>query len=329
MPLDASSLPKPGRWRLPCPGTFALLVLFTCAAPLTGQSPRQVAITIDDLPTVAAGPGADAQEIVTDALLRALVDAGVRATGFVNEIKLDSAGVPSERGTRLLEAWIDAGQDLGNHTYSHLWFFESDAERFIADIERGEQVWRPLMEARGPFVPYLRHPRLNTGPTAEERARVEQYLDAVGYRVAPVTIDNYDYLFANAYARSLERGDAARAAQIGEAYLVYMDRVFAFYESQSVTILGYEPPQVLLLHANRLNADHLPRLLGRIRDRGYDFVPLGQALEDEAYDRPDAFVGRQGITWLHRWAITAGMPGETFRGEPTVPEWIVELASSD
>ncbi len=296
---------------------------------LTAQATRAVAITIDDLPTVAAGPGADADEIVTAALLRTLADFDITATGFVNEIKLDSAGVPSGRGRRLLEAWIEAGQDLGNHTYSHLWFYEADAAAFIADIERGEQVWRPLMEARGAFVPYLRHPRLNTGPSAEARAEVEGWLDSVGYEVAPVTIDNYDFLFANAYARTLERGDHAEADRIAEAYIDYMDRVFAFYEAQSVAILGYEMKHVLLLHANRLNADHLPRLLGVIRDRGYDFVPLGEALTDPAYDRPDDFVGRAGITWLHRWAITAGMPGETFRGEPTVPEWIAELAGSD
>jgi peptidoglycan/xylan/chitin deacetylase (PgdA/CDA1 family) len=308
---------------------LAALVLGTPPTQVAAQTSRAVAITIDDLPTVAAGPGADANEIVTEALLRTLVEHGITATGFVNEIKLDSAGMPSGRGRRLLEAWIEAGQDLGNHTYSHLWFYESDPAAFIADIERGERVWRPLMEARGPFVPYLRHPRLNTGPTAEARAVVEGYLDSVGYEVAPVTIDNYDYLFANAYARTLGRGDAEQAERIADEYVAYMDTVFGFYESQSMAILGYEPKQVLLLHANRLNADHLHRVLARLRDRGYDFVTLGEALEDEAYDRPDAFVGRMGITWLHRWAITAGMPGSTFRGEPPVPDWIVELAESE
>jgi len=265
---------------------------------------------------------------VTHAILRALRDAGAPAIGFVNEIKIDSAGRPSSRGVSLLREWVDAGQTLGNHTYSHLWFYESDAQAFIADVVRGERVWRPLMEGTGPFTPYLRHPRLNTGPSAEERAAVERFLDSVGYVVAPVTIDNYDFLFANAYAGALRRDDGPQATSIGRAYLEYMDHVFAYYEEQSVAIVGYELPQILLLHANRLNADYLPALLQMIRTRGYEFITIDQALEDPAYSRSDGYVGRAGITWLHRWAITERMPRTVFAGEPTVPDWVQALAAA-
>jgi hypothetical protein len=32
-----------------------------------------------------------------------------------------------------------------------------------------------------------------------------------------------------------------------------------------------------------------------------------------------------GMTWLHRWAITAGKPRAIFTGEPAVPEWIEQM----
>ena len=155
-----------------------------------------------------------------------------------------------------------------------------------------------------------------------------KYLDSIGYAVAPVSIDNNEYLFANAYARSLGRGDHEIASRIGDAYLVYMDSIFAYYEEQSIRILGREPAHVLLLHANRLNADYLAPLLSRIQARGYVFVPMDEALRDPAYALPDEYVGRAGITWLHRWAITEGLPPSTFQGEPPVPDWVLEAGGS-
>jgi hypothetical protein len=47
---------------------------------------------------------------------------------------------------------------------------------------------------------------------------------------------------------------------------------FAHFEARSRAVLGREVPQVLLLHANRLNADHLEALLDRTRARGYRFL---------------------------------------------------------
>ena len=47
------------------------------------------------------------------------------------------------------------------------------------------------------------------------------------------------------------------------------------------------------------------------------------ALEDPAYDLPDEYVGRRGISWLQRWAVTKGLdPGE----QPDAPAWLRETA---
>jgi hypothetical protein len=55
-----------------------------------------------------------------------------------------------------------------------------------------------------------------------------------------------------------------------------------------------------------------------IEDQGYRFIALDEALEDPAHELPDTFVGRGGIGWLHRWALTAGRKGKFFAGEPEV-----------
>jgi hypothetical protein len=83
---------------------------------------------------------------------------------------------------------------------------------------------------------------------------------------------------------------------------------------------------VLLLHASRLNADAFDGLAGMLERRGYRFVPIEEALSDPAYDSRDTYAGPAGITWLHRWAITAGVSPKVFSGEPEVPGWVAEAA---
>ena len=170
---------------------------------------------------------------------------------------------------------------------------------------------------------FFRHPFLHTGRSLDDRRRFEGFLAERGYRVAPVTIDNYDYLFAAAYDLA---PDPATRGRVADEYIRYMEAVTAYYEQQSVAIVGREIPQVLLLHANHINAEHFGRLAQMYRGRGYTFVPLEQALADSAYASPDTYTGPAGITWLHRWALTAGKRGAIFAGEPEVPDWVQTLS---
>lgn len=55
------------------------------------------------------------------------------------------------------------------------------------------------------------------------------------------------------------------------------------------------------------------------RRRGYTFVTLGRALEDPAYQLPETYVGRRGVSWIHRWATSKGMAAKR---EPDPPQWV-------
>jgi hypothetical protein len=127
-------------------------------------------------------------------------------------------------------------------------------------------------------------------------------------------------MFAYVYANGLER-DPALARRAREEYVPYMESVIAFFEKRSVEVVGREFPQVLLMHANRLNAETMPDLLAMLRRRGYRFVSLDEALQDAAYSLPEHYVGRNGFSWIHRWSQTKGMAN---RGEPDEPAWLRE-----
>lgn len=291
-------------------------------AALGCEPPRRVAITIDDLPFVSANAlPVEEVYIRTERLLRHLQRRAVPAVGFVNEGKVYEGENEDPARVALLELWLDAGMELGNHTYSHLDLHGTPLEEFQEGVLRGEVVTRRLMWARGGVARFFRHPFLHTGRDLRTKEALSSFLSRHGYRVAPVTIDNYDYLFARAY----DLAEAGEKGRISEAYLRYMSAVVEFYEGQSRAILEYEPPQILLLHASSLNAENLGRLLDSLGEKGYRFVSLDEALRDPAFSRPDAYVGPGGITWLHRWAITRGLPKSTFAGEPEPGAFLTEL----
>lgn len=297
------------------------------AEPLAPEAEpgRTMAITIDDLP-VGRGHSLAHQQRVTRDLLAQIEAAGVPVIGFVNEGKLDQGSGEREARTDLLRAWVDAGHELGNHTYGHPSLFNTPLAEFQDHVVRGEPVTRVLLAARGSAptdsLRYFRHPYLNVGPDLETKRAFEDWIRARGYTVAPVSHDNAEYVYAYAYDIALERGDTDLQARIADAYIAYMDTTAAYFEGLSRDLFDREIAGILLIHSNALNADHLGRLVGAFRARGYRFVPLGEALQDPAYTSEDTYVGRAGMSWLQRWAITRGVP---FSSEPLAHEWVQAL----
>ena len=290
-----------------------------------GAAPsRQVALTFDDLPGQVIERRAEVFDSILSGIVAGLAQFDAPAVGFVNEGKLYREFSLVADRISVLDDWLEAGHELGNHTFSHPDLHTTPVPEFVEDIERGRLVIEPLSNRHGTPYRYFRHPMLHTGESREVREDVDRHLQYRGYQVAPVTIDNQEWIFARAYDNALHVGDGDLAARVVAAYLPYMDSIFGYYEQQSVAILGYELPQVLLLHANRLNARVLPDLLNGFVARGYSFVTLEEALEDPAYRRPNEYVGPAGITWLHRWALADGHRGAFFAGEPPVPPFVEE-----
>ena len=307
---------------------LAALVPAVDAVPQTRAPDRMVAVTFDDLPATPAGvvdnDMAGLQEL-TRKLLTAVRTHSVPAVGFVNEghLFVDRRGPGDvDRRTGLLRMWLDAGLELGNHTYSHRDLNTTPLDQFQADVLRGETVTRALLKGRAQRLRYFRHPFLHVGSDLKVRRAFEGFLSSHGYTVAPVTVDNDDFVYAAAYAKALRRGNPAAAARIADDYLRYMEQVFTFFEDVSRRVTGREVPQILLLHANSLNADRFDALAQALKQRGYRFVSVAQALEDPVYRSRDEFVGAPSNSWFNHWEITAGRPPVP---TPAPPEWISAL----
>lgn len=284
---------------------------------------RYIAITIDDLPVVTIEDGLPVRQEITKKLLAKITAAKVPAIGFVNENKLYTNGKLDDAKVKLLQAWLDAGLELGNHTFSHLSLNSNSLEKYEDEILKGETVTKQLLAAKNRQIRYFRHPYLMTGKTLETKQKLAEFLAAHGYTIAPVTYDNDDYVFARVYDLAKRNGDNKLREQVAEAYVPYLESKFDYWERQSVKLFGREPKQILLLHANSINADYFDKVAEMLKRRGYKFVTLDEALKDDVYKLPDTWVNNAGISWLHRWAIEKGKD-QVLKDEPDVPAFVMK-----
>lgn len=301
---------------------LTLLISFSASARAQ-QAQRFIAVTIDDLPVVSLQKDLKTRQEITRKLLEHIKNAKVPAIGFVNENKLYAAdGSRAEAEIDLLRAWLDAGLDLGNHTFSHLGLRDKLLEKYQDEILRGETITKELLAAKNKRMRYFRHPYLMTGESLKTKRKLAEFLAARGYTIAPVTFDNDDYIFARVSDVAVQRGDEKLRERVGAAYVPYLENKFDYWERQSIKIFGREPKQILLLHANSINAEYFDRVAEMLKKRGYQFVTLEEALKDEAYRQPEEFKGKWGISWLTRWALAKGQ-NSVLPNDPTVPDFIL------
>lgn len=306
---------------------FLLILLIASAlVPTPAQKPnRTIAVTIDDLPVVSTRRDLKNRQEITKKLLGHIKKAKVPAIGFVNESKLYRDDKRVEAEVDLLRMWIDAGLELGNHTYSHRSSDAISVEDYTADILRGETITKELLKAKNREIRYFRHPFLQTGSDMQVKTAIYKFLAEQNYTVAPITFDNADYIFSRAYDNAFDKKDKKLMKQVGDAYVPYMEKKLDYWERQSIKLLGREMSQTLLIHANFINSDYFDDLAAMFRKRGYRFVTLEEALKDEAYRLPDNFTRRAGISWLHRW--TLDKRGEyVLPDEPMVPEFVLKAS---
>jgi peptidoglycan/xylan/chitin deacetylase (PgdA/CDA1 family) len=302
---------------------FSLVFLFFTVSVIAQT--RQIAVTIDDLPVVSPRNDLKVRQEITKKLLKHIKKAKVPAIGFVNENKLYKDDKRDEPQVDLLRMWLDSGLELGNHTFSHMSLHDNPLEKYKADILKGEIITKEILQAKSLKMRYFRHPYLWTGLSLETKKDLGIFLSEHNYTIAPVTIDNSDYIFASAYEKAFAKNDKKLMKQIGDAYVPYLESKMDYWERQSNKLFNREIKQILLLHANFINSDYFDDIAKMLKKRKYKFVTLEDALKDEAYKLPDNFVRRNGISWLHRWAIDKDREN-ILPDEPKVPEFVLKAS---
>lgn len=243
-----------------------------------------VALTFDDLPAAGSLPAGQNRSKVTAALAAALKAAHLEGTyGFVNAVKLEN----DPDAQQALHTWVDAGMNIGNHTWSHKSLTDNTVEAFASEIAMDEPALAEYGQVRD--WRWFRYPFLWEGDTLEKRHAVRGYLKEHGYRVAQVTLDFEDYAWNDAYARCTAKPDAEALAWLRQSYLDTAAEYIRLGREEEQIAFGREIPNVLLLHATAFTTLMLPELIDLLRRQGFSFAGLAEVEREPAYAMdPDA-----------------------------------------
>ncbi len=304
-----------------------LIILFLTLSWMSFGQQKQVCFTLDDLPVVSYGINDSTyQKELFHKIIRSLKTNNVPAIGFVNERKLYLNGKVLVWQVQLLKSWTANGLELGNHTFSHPDYNSVPFRAFTADAIKGEPILKKVLKEKDQQLKYFRHPFLHVGNSKAKADSLTDFLTKRNYVAAPVTIDNEDYLFALAYKRAKDKKDEALAGKIGQDYIAYMEKKLKYYEMLSNQLFGRNISHTLLMHSSLINADYLDSLIAMYKSNNYTFVSLGDALKDPAYKTEITVFGNWGISWMDRWALSAGKKGDFFKEDPATPDYIKKMA---
>jgi uncharacterized protein (TIGR02246 family) len=260
---------------------------------------RPVLVTVDDLPIALGSMHEDPaeRERITRKLLANFERHGIRAVGMVTW-----RNVRGPADLELLEMWLEAGHELGNHSYSHPDYTRTGIEEYVADVERGRVELAGFLESHDQAVRFFRFPMLHEGDTPQKLEAMREYLKRTGQRNLPVTYDNQDWSYERPWIRARRAGDDAAMAEVAEDYLAALRLSIRHHERTGDRLIERELPQILLLHANEVGGALGDRLFSWLERTGHRFVTVDELLADPIFDEEHTFVGPAGYGLWDRLA---------------------------
>jgi peptidoglycan/xylan/chitin deacetylase (PgdA/CDA1 family) len=268
----------------------ALLVPVLKSATLFPQHKRpEIAFTFDDPRTDSSG-GLVWQEI-NERILGALAKHRIKAVLFVTGKRADS-----DAGRSLIAAWDRAGHAVGNHSYSHFYFNNTEIglAQFESDIVRDE----PLIHDCRHFVRLFRFPYFKEGDTAEKRDGARSFLREHGYRIGRATIDASDWAISGRLEKRMESDRKADTARYGEFLKQHIWERAQYYDSLGRRVLNHPVRHTVVLHHNVLNALFLDQLIALFVERGWKPIDAVHAYEDPVYDlQPKTLPAGESLIW--------------------------------
>jgi len=237
-----------------------------------------VALSFDDLP--AAGgilPGTTRVKIARDLTTELKAHRLKGVYGFV----VGSDLVDDPDVDEALRIWLDAGMNIGSHTYTHPSLSDVTAEAYLHDIALDEPVLKKYAGKRDWH--WFRYPYLCEGDTLQKRRAVRSWLQAHHYRIAEVTLNFNDDDWQDAYGRCVVLHDNTSIQWLRQSYLANAEQFIRVGRQEEQIVFGHEIPNVLLLHETAFTTLMLPDLLDMLHREGFRFASLEKVSRNHAY----------------------------------------------
>lgn len=261
-----------------------------------------VAITIDDLPAQGNLPAHTTRLDIANQIMTVLKKHHIQGVyGFLNAGKIQE----DPENLVVLENWIKQGNLFGNHTFSHLDLAKVSSREFIEDIKNNEVTLSKLMADKN--YKYFRYPFLAEGNTLTKRDTVRNYLLTHQYKIAEVTVDFFEYEWADPYTRCLIKKDKKSIVWLKKSYLDQSINALTISHALSMMLFNRDIKNILLIHINAMTASMLDELLTAYEKKGVKFIALSDALDDEIYKINPNVVADRTYTFLNQIRVSRNL----------------------
>ena len=262
---------------------------------------KEISLTFERLPSLKPYGFFIPREI-SNMILRSLQGHGIIAAGFVQEEKIDD-DLPS---FVVLQDWVEQGHLLGNNTYSYVDLNEVSSDDFIEHVADGQKYIRKVTRATRANYRYIRFPQLHQGNTNGKKKDVAKRLSRADYVIVPATVIPSDFNFNRVYVETKQGSE--EMDRLRAVYLDHLSKSLDYAEEQSERVFGRQVKHILRLHMGVATANFIDGIIDLLKERGYEFVSLEDALSDPAYETEEEYVGPLGLSFLDRVAATQGIP---------------------
>ena len=273
--------------------------------PISPLGPVKLAITMDDMLLWRGVPVP--KNYTSLGIARAMTQALARHRA--SDVFAFSNTAPAEDDPELLRVfdhWCDEGHHVANHTHHHASINWVDAQTYIGDIERTEEIiarWA----ARAPKR-YFRYCNDMWGDTAEKQAAVGAYLAQHGYTSVPVSVGFRDSRFMAAYWRAIHSDDREGIQFLRRAFVETAMHEMRLHAANGRAVYGRDPVHIWLIHGTPLGGDCLDEILDQFEAAGVQFVSLAEAMADPMNALVPPRVSPEFIHQVEKWALVHGVP---------------------
>ena len=224
-----------------------------------------------------------------DVLRQVLQEAGIsHCVAFV-------IGARARGREAVLERWLAAGYELGNHSFDHLRASRSEPGRFLDSVARCDALLAGVGAFDAGRRRWFRYPFLDRGGDPGARQSLAAGIRDLGYTPAHASVDLYDHRYEAPLAAAESVGDAARAARVVARYQEVAWRSVRFGAERSRSHAGRPVPLIPFFHFGAVSERGLAGFLERMRAAGSVWCPLAEAVADPLHREFDAAYERRGL----------------------------------
>lgn len=241
----------------------------------TPHDVKKIALSFDDIPRHKGAflTRTERREKLINGLQEGEVD---QAVFFLNPARIDKDEF-KEIHLANIDAYVDAGHVLANHTADHVRLSDMSAEEFLTDIDAAEKWLKP----KAAYRPWMRHPYLDEGKGDKAkrdkvRAGLKQRALLNGY----VTVDSSDWLIDSLAHDAVRAGKALDMKALGNLFVESHVQSANFAHGLAMKTLERAPVQMMLLHEADVTALYILDLAKALKANGWEIVSADEAYAD-------------------------------------------------